>query len=63
MKHIPIIRIVKLAAGTDAESTQESAHLRICQHCQTIYRRFVEDFKKQVHGKPEESAGLRTSGD
>jgi len=61
MKHIPIIRLVKLAANTDTENPQETAHLRTCQHCQIIYQRFVEDFKKQVHGKPEESAGLRSS--
>jgi len=54
MKHIPIIRLVKLAANPAIGDSEDSAHLRECQHCQIIVRQFVEDFKKQAMGNPDE---------
>ena len=54
MKHIPIIQLVKLAANGGNDDEQQFAHLRTCKHCQIILYRFIEDFKKQTLGKPEE---------
>ena len=57
MKHIPIIRLVKLAADSATDDPEVDAHLRNCEHCQIIVQKFAEDFMKQVQGKPEKSSG------
>jgi len=51
MKHLPIIRLVKIAGDSTSTSEDEEQHLKSCAHCTLILQRFIADHLKQIEGK------------